>query len=176
MVAAGTGIPDGEHDVARQLALDVGVVLHDLSAPEVPWLVEKGAGKGGEGWGSGKNWKSAGDAGNSAAGAAGRDTTGWSGSWAAAELEDIALGEEGRVLPKPLSALAPGGVVINGEAAAEDGFVAAQELIGGADAWFEGSPIHVDARGAPYAVLIGDEELAGSGVGARGGGGRNEVG
>src|SRR5712671_6031606 len=36
VVAVRTGIARSEYDVARQLALDVRVVLQDLSGPEVP--------------------------------------------------------------------------------------------------------------------------------------------
>jgi hypothetical protein len=60
-------------------------------------------------------------------------------------LEDVALSEKGRVLPKTLRALAPGGIVVDGEAAAEDGLVAAKEFIGGTDARLKSLPIHVDA-------------------------------
>ena len=76
--------------------------------------------------------------------------------------ENVTLGEKGRVLPKALSALAPGGVVKDGEAATEHGLVAAKNFIGGADAGFEGLQVHFYARRAADAILIGNEQLAGS--------------
>jgi len=66
--------------------------------------------------------------------------------------------------------------VVDGEAAADYGFVAAKDLIGGADARFEICPIHMYSCGAADAVLIGDQELARSGVRASGDGGWKEIG
>src|SRR3984957_763848 len=176
VIAVRTGIAHGQHDVARQLTLDVDVPLSDLPGPAVPGLVRERSCEGGKSRRTIKDWESAGDAGHLAVRAAGRGTAGWRSHWAPAELEDIALGEKGRVLPKALSALAPGGIVVHGEAAAEYGFIAAQDLIGGADSRFEISPIHVYAGGGVDSALIGKQKLAGDGVRASGDGGWNEVG
>src|SRR5580692_3506709 len=116
VVATRTSIASGEHDIAGQLALEVGVVLHYLSLPEVPWLVEICPGKCVYSWRSVKNWKSVRDANDVTARAAGRSVSGWSRLWATPELEDVALCEKGRVLPKTLRALAPRRVVIHRKA------------------------------------------------------------
>src|ERR1700688_1112959 len=176
VIAVRTGVARGQHDVARQLTLDVDVPLSDLPRPEVPWLVKKRSCEGGKSGRSIKHLESVGDAGYGAARTAGRDTAGWSRHRAPAELEDIALGEKGRVLPKALSTLAPGGIVVYGEAAAEYGFIAAQDLIGGANSRFEISPIHVYASGGVDSALIGNQKLARSCVRTSCGGGRNVVG
>src|SRR6202166_67102 len=176
VIAVRTGIAHGQHDVARQLTLDVDVPLSDLSGPEVLGLVKERSCEGGKSRRSLKNLESVGDAGHGAARTAGRDTAGWSTHRPPAELEDIALGEKGRVLPKALSTLAPGGIVVYGEAAAEYGFIAAQDLIGGANSRFEISPIHVYASGGVDSALIGNQKLARSGIRTSCGGGRNVVG
>src|SRR5579863_1771843 len=80
VVATRTSVANGEHDIAGQLTLDVGVVLHDLSLPEVARLEEICPAKVGNSRRSVKNWESARDAGDGAARATGRDITGWSRS------------------------------------------------------------------------------------------------
>src|SRR5258708_17115372 len=176
VVAVRTGVAHSEYDVARQLALDVRVVLQDLSGPGVPRLEIECSRERGNSWWSVKNWKSARDAGDGPARATGRGAAGWSRNWATAELEDIALGEKGRVLPKALRALAPRGIVVDGEAPTDYGFVAAEDLIGGADARFEIFPIHIYSCGAADSVLIGNQQLARSGVRSSGDGGWKEIG
>jgi hypothetical protein len=61
------------------------------------------------------------------------------------KTEVIAFGKEGRILPKALSALAPGRIVIDGETAAYYGLVAAEELVSESEAWLKRGPVHVYA-------------------------------
>src|SRR5271163_801647 len=176
MVAPGTSIADGEKDLTRHLALHVDVVLHDLSKPPVPRLVEVRSTECGYGRGSIKNGKSARNAGNGGPSPSTRGgITGWRNGWASEKLVGIALGEKGRVLPEALSALAPGGIVIDGEAATKHGLVAAKNFIGGPDARFESLQIHFYARGTADTILIGNQQLAGRRIGARRGARRNKV-
>src|SRR6266853_902837 len=101
VVAVRTGIAHSEYDVARQLALDVRVVLQDLSGPEVPGLVEECSRERGKRRRSVKNWKSARDADDVAARATGRGAAGWGRNRAAAELEDVASAKKGGFCQRP---------------------------------------------------------------------------
>jgi len=82
-----TGIAHGEYDVARQLALDVGVVLQRPVRAESPVAGRKCPGKVDYSRRSIKNWKSARDADGGAARPTGRGAAGWGRNWAAAELD-----------------------------------------------------------------------------------------
>src|SRR5208282_3917695 len=68
----------------------------------------------------------------------------------------IALGKEGRILPKALRTHAPGGIVIDGIASPHDGFVAAEELISKTDAGLKSRPIPVYACRRTHTALIGN--------------------
>src|SRR5208282_5857781 len=175
VVATRTGVASGEHDVAGQLPLDVGVVLRNLSLPEVSRFVEICTTKGGNSRRSVKNLKSVRDARDGAARAACRGITGWSRHWATTELEDVALGEKGRVLPKTLRALAPRRIVIDRKSAAHHGLVAAENLPGRANARLKSLPIRVYASRPAYTALIGDEKLACGGIRTCGNTRRNEI-
>src|SRR5277367_4944705 len=175
VVTTRTSVARGEHDVAGQLPLDVGVVLHHLSLPEVSGLVKIGAAKCVHRRRSVKNGKSTGVVGDRAARTASRCSTERSRLGAPTELEDIALGEKGRVLPKALRALAPRGIVIDRESGPHHGLVAAENLPGRANARLKGLPIHVYASRPTNATLIGDKKLARGGIRTRGNTGRNKV-
>src|SRR4029077_16445830 len=72
----------------------------------------------------------------------------------------IAFGKERRILPKALGTLAPGRIVIDGIAAANDGLVATKELISETDAWLKGRPSPIYACRRAHTTLIGNQKLA----------------
>src|SRR5260370_11524744 len=110
MRRAGARITDGQNDVTRNLALDVGVKLLDAAQLEVVGCRENGAGKIGE------------------------VRHRWSGGGRKPCVETygpdkvVRLVVEGGVLPETLRALAISGIVINGVTGANDGLFTAEEF------------------------------------------------
>src|SRR5882724_8998353 len=71
----------------------------------------------------------------------------------------IGLGEEGRILPKPLGTHAPGGIVINGIAGPDRSLVAAQHLPSQAKSWLKSRPTLLYSRRLRNTILTGNEKL-----------------
>ena len=76
------------------------------------------------------------------------------------EAEAVRLGEEGWILPKPLRAHAPGGIVKNGITGTDRRFITAKHLPRQSDPWLKGGPIPVDSRRITDTILTGNQKLA----------------
>src|SRR4029077_10228262 len=139
---------------------------------EVPGLSEKGSAKrGGGGWRTRKNRKSLGDRkitktrrrrSKYRGAVRGRKRTSAKSRYSSllGKAEAIRLGEEGRILPKPLRAHAPGGIVKNGIAGTDRHLIAAKHLPRESDPRLKCRPIPVDARRVTDTILTGNQKLA----------------
>src|SRR5271170_1277228 len=175
MIAAGARVANCEHNIARYLAFHVHIELLDFSKLEVRRLIEKCSGKRRKVRWSGVNRKCVNASPSNGVsvryGSAvrsrgrtshGRGCKGY--SRLLGKAKEIALGEEGRILPQSLRAHTPGGIVINCIAGPEHGLVAAEHLPSHADSWLKGCPILLYSGRLRDTVLTGNEKLVGNNI------------
>src|SRR5271155_2323956 len=156
-MAVRTRIASCEYHIPRELAFHIHVVLLDHAELEVRGLVKQRSGETRKTGRRVKNRKSAGYTG------AGRGST-IQGAVRGRESapggsKNIALREEGWILPEALSTLAPGGVVEDGVAGSDYGLVAASDFPSQAKSRLKGRPIHLYAGRRTHSILIGDKKL-----------------
>src|SRR5208282_5519961 len=159
-MAMRTCIARGEHHIPGELPFHVHIDLLDNTELEVCGLVKQCSGKSRKSRWTAENRKSAGhtDPGRGLTPprrrGAERGRKGAPGG-----TKTVGLSEEGWILPQALGTLAPGGIVEDAVACADDGLVAAKHLPCQANSWLKCRPIHLDARRRVHSTLIGDQQL-----------------
>src|SRR5258708_593560 len=162
---SGAGVTDGKYDVTGNLALHIHVELLDLAGPEIDVLrLDSPREAGGVRLRSEDRETIGKTQGRRSHTVDSRTSSSREGATGHGEGKGIGLRVEGRILPQALGALAPGGVVVDGVAGADDGFVAALNFISQADAGFEIFPIGANTCTVADIVYARNQELAVRGV------------